>query len=77
MVKVWLHSTGDASPLHANAAAALGTPALYPNAAAALGTPALAALFLTQILPVLCSDASWLTFLRVRVPPAELSQLPP
>jgi len=38
VVKVWLHSTGDASPLH-------------PNAAAALGTP-LAALLLAQILPV-------------------------
>src|SRR5438093_5934594 len=36
--KVWLHSTGDASPLH-------------PNAAAALGTP-LAALLLAQMLPV-------------------------
>src|SRR5206468_9776960 len=34
------HSTGDASPLH-------------PNAAAALGTPAPAALLLLQILPVL------------------------
>src|SRR5712691_11506242 len=40
MVKVWLHPTGDASPPH-------------PNAAAALGTPAPAALLLPQILPVL------------------------
>src|SRR5438093_3953735 len=53
VVKVWLHSgpptwlprwgprsTGDASPPH-------------PNAAAALGTPAPAALLLAQILPVL------------------------
>src|SRR5438034_3521418 len=39
MVNVWLHSTGDASPSH-------------PNAAAALGAPALAALLLPQILPV-------------------------
>src|SRR5712691_5529659 len=39
VVKVWLHSTGDASPSH-------------PNAAAALGAPALAALLLPQILPV-------------------------
>jgi len=39
VVKVWLHSTGDASPPH-------------PNAAAALGTPAPAALLLAQILPV-------------------------
>src|SRR5216117_472704 len=53
VVKVWLHSgpparlprwgprsTGDASPSH-------------PNAAAALGAPAPAALLLAQILPVL------------------------
>src|SRR6266849_8658146 len=40
VVKVWPHSTGDASFLH-------------PNAAAASGTPALAALLLPQILPVL------------------------
>src|SRR5207247_6755686 len=40
VVKVWLDSTGDASPPH-------------PNAAAALGTPAPAALLLAQILPVL------------------------
>src|SRR5712691_9232357 len=40
VVKVWLHSTGEASPLHS-------------NAAAALGTPGLAALLLLQILPVM------------------------
>src|SRR5207247_5344845 len=40
VVKVWLDSTGDASPPH-------------PNAAAALGTPAPAALLLAQTLPVL------------------------
>ena len=46
MVKVWLHSTGDASPLH-------------PNAAAALGAPALAALLLRQIRPVFSVVAPW------------------
>ena len=65
VVQVWLHSPGDASPLHPNAAAALGAPALHPNAVAALGAPALhpnavaalgaparAALLLHQIQPV-------------------------